>query len=74
MAYRSIMAQEITQLNEGAGSLLAQSERLVRPVAIRRGFGLLAHTQGNFFRFIYCKLDRLDSGSLVGPVTERLVP
>ena len=49
-------------------------ERLVRAIAIRRSLGLLAHAQGNFFHFIYCKLDRLDPGSLVRPVTERLVP
>jgi hypothetical protein len=52
----------------------ALSQRLVRAVTERRGFGLLAHAQGNFFRFIYCKLDWLDPGSLVGPVTERLIP
>jgi hypothetical protein len=28
-------------------------ERLVRPVAIRRGLGLLALTQGDFFLFSY---------------------
>ena len=49
-------------------------ERLVRAIAIRRGLRLLAHAQGNFFRFIYCKLDRLEPGSCMGPVTERLVP
>jgi hypothetical protein len=29
-----------------------ESERLVRAVAERRGLSLLAHAQGNFFRFI----------------------
>lgn len=38
-----------TPLAESFSILL---ERLVRPVAIRRGLGLLAHAQGNFFRFI----------------------
>ena len=51
-----------------------ESERLVRAVAERRGLGLLALAQGDFFFFSYCKLDRLEPGSLVGPVTERLVP
>ena len=49
-------------------------ERLVRAVAIRRCLRLLAHAQSDFFRFIYCKLDRLDPGSLMGSITERLVP
>ena len=49
-------------------------ERLVRAVAIRRSLRMLAHAQGHFFRLIYSKLDRLDPGSLVGSVTERLVP
>ena len=49
-------------------------ERLVRAVAIRRGLRLLAHAQGNFFRFIYYKFNRFDPRSLVGPVTEWLVP
>jgi hypothetical protein len=49
-------------------------ERLVCAIAVRRSLGLLAHAQGNFFLFSYCKLNRLEPGSLVGPVTERLVP
>jgi hypothetical protein len=49
-------------------------ERLVRAVTERRRLRLLAHAQGHFFRFIYCKLDRLDPGPLVGPITERLIP
>ena len=49
-------------------------ESLVRAVAVRRRLGLLAHAQGDFFRFVYRELDRLDPGSLVRPVTERLVP
>lgn len=52
----------------------ALSQRCMRTIAERRGFGLLAHAQGDFFRFVYRELDRLDPGSLVRPVTERLVP
>lgn len=56
------------------GDFVILLERLVRPVAIRWSLGLLAHAQGHFFRFIYGKLDRFEPGSLMGPVTEWLVP
>ena len=49
-------------------------ESLVRAIAIWGSLRLLAHAQGDFFRFVYRELDRLDPGSLVRPVTERLVP
>ena len=54
--------------------LPAQSERRVRAIAERWGLGLLALAQGDFFLFLQCKLDRLEPGSLMRPVTERLVP
>jgi hypothetical protein len=59
---------------EGLVISMAPSERSVRPVAEGRGLGLLAHAQSHFFRFIYCKLDRLDPSSLMTSVTEGLVP
>jgi hypothetical protein len=34
-------------------TLLAPSQRLVRAIAERRGLGLLALAQGDFFLFIY---------------------
>ena len=56
------------------GGFVILLERLVRPVAIRWSLGLLAHAQGHFFRFIDGKLDRFEPSSLMGPVTEWLVP
>src|SRR5262245_5027 len=52
----------------------AKSERLMRAVAERRGLGLLALAQSHFFLFSQRKLDRLEPGALMRPVTERLVP
>jgi len=42
-----------------------ESQRLVRPVAVGRRLGPLALAQGDFFGFIYGKLNRFDPGPFV---------
>lgn len=46
----------------------------MRPVAIGRRFRVLTLAQRDFFRFGYCKLERLKPDTFMGPITKRLVP
>src|SRR6185437_14851364 len=73
MTHRLTTAQELVWANL-RGHEHAPSKRLVRPVAKRRGFGLFAPAQRDFFFFIHGKLKRFKSGSLMRPITERLIP
>ena len=68
-------AQEVATRGRGVLLWTAISlDRLVCPVAIRWRLRVLTLTQGHFFRFIDRKLQRLEAGSFMCPVTERLVP
>lgn len=43
-------------------------------IAVGRRFGVLTLAQRHFFRFVDRKFQRLEPGSFVRPITERLVP
>ena len=74
MDCRPTKAQDVTTAGRKPGGLVAQSERLMCPVAVRRSRGLLALTQRDVFLFGHGKLDRLEPGSLMRSVTKWLVP
>ena len=74
MVYQTNTAQEVARWNGRPGRLFLKSERLMRPVTEGPRVGLLALAQSHFLLFSQCKLDRLEAGSLMRPVTEWLVP